>query len=151
MLLSGIIISMTFFFLFLFFIPNIETSYSDDQVIELLHRIWPIYRCFFIISTGFAYTGVCISFFRKYRVNYVYIFGIHPSNQMNEYQFYKISLFLLATMLFAALVEVINIKGYVMFGDEEGPAVSWPTFIYALFLVIMLINPCNMAYKPFRY
>lgn len=166
MLLAGIIISMTFFFLFLFFIPSkcfqnfglilhsnldIETSYSDAQVHELLHRLWPIYRVFFIICTGFAYTGLCISFFRKYRVNYVYIFGIHPSNQMNEYQFYKIALFLLATMLFAALVEVLNVKGYVMFGDEDGPAVSWPTLIYALFLVIMLINPCDMAYKPFRY
>lgn len=93
--------------------------------------------------------GICVKILRKYKVNYVSIFGIEPANRMNEYQLYKIYLYWQSLLLFALLIEVLNIKGYVNFPNSNGPA-SWPTLVFVVFLILMLLNPFSYGYKKFR-
>ena len=59
---------------------------------------------------SFLATGICIAYFRKYKVNYVYIFGIVPINKMNQYQLYKIFLLLITLWVIAALAEIMLIR-----------------------------------------
>lgn len=70
----------------------------------------PVYRCLLILILLFFGTGVCISYFRTYRVNYVYIFGIMPIHKLNQYQMYKMFLFLLTLWSFGAVIEVLSVK-----------------------------------------
>ena len=114
-------------------------------------RIWPIYRCLFIMIFSLFFAGVCVKILRKYRVNYVSIFGIEPANRMNEYQFYKLFLYWQSLLSFTLLVEVLNIKGYVNFGREKvGPA-SWPTLTLIVLMILIMVNPFSYGYKKFRH
>lgn len=95
--------------------------------------------------------GVCVKILRRYRVNYVSIFGIEPANRMNEYQLYKIYLYWQSLLSFAFLIEILNIKGYIHFQSSNKGPVSLPTLAFIVFFLLILINPCSYGYKKFRY
>jgi hypothetical protein len=84
-------------------------------------------------------------------VNYVSIFGIDPANKMNQYQFYKIYLFLQALFFIALMAELLNIKGYVHFGADEIGPVSLPTLVLIIAIFLFMINPFSYGYKKLRY
>jgi len=79
--MSGIIFSLLAFLIVVIFIPDIHGVTET----ELFLRELPIYRATFIITLIFFSTGICIAFFRKYKVNYVYIFGIVAMHKLNQY------------------------------------------------------------------
>ncbi|CDW78031.1 xenotropic and polytropic retrovirus receptor 1 [Stylonychia lemnae] len=110
---------------------------SQKTVFQIIKTL-PVYRCTFIMILGVLGTGVCIRFFRRYQVNYVFIFGVSPRNKMNEYQFYKMFMLLLNIWTTCLVLELIfydtNFSYYL---------------VYSLFL--LLINPMDLHYRPFRY
>jgi hypothetical protein len=58
-------------------------------------------------------TAVCVAYFREFKINYVYIFGIVAINKMNQYQLYKIFLLLITLWMVTTLVEILEIKHYM--------------------------------------
>lgn len=78
-LMSGIIFSLLAFLIIVIFIPDIHGVTET----ELFLREVPIYRATFMMILVFFGTGVCIAFFREYKVNYLYIFGIVAIHKLN--------------------------------------------------------------------
>lgn len=101
----------------------------------------PLYRSLLVIIGSFLGAGVCIHFFRKYKINYIYIFEIVPSNKLNQYQMIKIFLYLLFLWVMAAIIEVIRIKQYVLWhiGIEEMN--SEPALFLVSIIIFLLVNP----------
>jgi EXS family len=99
----------------LLFICILLTIPSADGLFhkELYIRELPIYRSTFIMILVFLGTGVCIAYFREYKINYLYIFGINAQFKMNQYQLYKIFLILLTMWMISFLVEILIIKHYM--------------------------------------
>jgi hypothetical protein len=79
--MSGIIFSLLAFLIVVIFIPDIHGITET----ELFLRELPIYRATLMLTLIFFSTGICISFFREYKVNYVYIFGIVAMHKLNQY------------------------------------------------------------------
>ena len=79
--MSGIIFSLLAFLIVVIFIPDIHGVTET----ELFLRELPIYRATFMLTLIFFSTGICIAFFREYKVNYVYIFGIVAMHKLNQY------------------------------------------------------------------
>jgi hypothetical protein len=79
--MSGIILSLLAFLIVVIFIPDIHGVTET----ELFLRELPIFRATFMLSLIFSSSGICIAFFREYKVNYVYIFGIVAMHKLNQY------------------------------------------------------------------
>jgi hypothetical protein len=79
--MSGIILSLLAFLIVVIFIPDIHGVTET----ELFLRELPIFRATFMLSLIFFSSGICIAFFREYKVNYVYIFGIVAMHKLNQY------------------------------------------------------------------
>ena len=79
--MSGIILSLLAFLIVVIFIPDIHGITET----ELFLRELPIFRATFMLSLIFFSSGICIAFFREYKVNYVYIFGIVAMHKLNQY------------------------------------------------------------------
>lgn len=143
-IMSGIIFSLLGFLIIILLIPNIHLIET-----ELFLRETPIYRASLIIILIFFGIGVCISFFRDYKVNYLYIFGIVAIHKLNQYQVYKIFMFLTVLWLIAVLCEVLSIKGYVTVSGDNSE--TWPTFIMITLIIGLLLNPFDILFKAFRF
>jgi hypothetical protein len=105
-LFSGLLSALLIFLLMFLLLPGLDGLYHSEV---LLSKI-PLYRSLLVIIGSFLGAGICIHFFRKYKINYIYIFEIVPSNKLNQYQMIKMFLYLLFLWVIAALVEVIRIK-----------------------------------------
>lgn len=108
----------------------------------------PVYRFFFMVVLAFLGTGACIAFFRKYRINYLYIFEIDPVKRLNQYSFYKMFVFLLTILMLFALFELLAIKGYIhafQYGRE-----SYFALTLLLTFLGLLFCPFNILHRDFR-
>jgi hypothetical protein len=143
--MSGIIFSLLSFLIIILYIPDIHGMTHN----ELYIREMPIYRASLFIILSFLGTGVCIAFFRQYKVNYLYIFGIVTMHKLNQYQLYKIFMLLITVWLVAVLCEVLSIKGFISVPGDNSE--TWPTFILINLMVGMMVNPFDIWYKAFRY
>ena len=124
-LFSGILISCSVFLVFFMVVPS-KLFYGNSMIgidglshVEQIKRVLPIFRFTLICILVFLSAGVCVHYFRKYRVNYIYIIGIDPVNRLNQFQFYKIFLLLATAWVLSALLEVLSIKGYIYKLGEE--------------------------------
>ncbi len=99
------------------------------------------------------FTGICISYFRAYKVNYIFIFDIDPVNKLNQYQFYKLFLCFFTGWAICALGEILHIKGYIAFGEgaNEGENKSIFGLGLVLFLVLAMLNPFKLFYRDLRF
>lgn len=87
-LLTGILISSSIFLIFFLAIPSKIYKHSSlgldgEYHKEMIYRVLPVYRFTLIMTLSTLFTGLCIKFFRKYSINYIYIFGINPVNRLN--------------------------------------------------------------------
>jgi len=143
--MSGIIFSLLFFLIIILHIPDIHGVTHS----ELYIREMPIYRATFVILLCFLGTGACVGYFRAYKVNYLYIFGVVTMHKLNQYQLYKIFMVLITIWLVAVLCEVLSIKGFIVVPGDYSE--TWPTFILVTTMVAIMVNPFDIWYKAFRY
>lgn len=101
-----------------------------------------------MISLCFLGAGLCVSFYRKYRINYIYIFEIDPVNRLNQYEFYKIFLFLLSLLNIFMLLDLFAIKGYIH-SFNEGKQAGFALILMWILLAIFFC-PLNILFKTFR-
>jgi len=52
---------------------------------ELVYRVLPIYRCMLVMAVAFLSVAVSVNMFRRYRINWIFIFDFKPQNKLNEY------------------------------------------------------------------
>lgn len=117
---------------------------------DMIAMTLPLYRLILVITLGFLSTGICISVFRRFKVNFIYIFSIDPTSRMNQYQFYKLFLFLSTILIVTALLELLSIKGYIYRFRQEDQILGYSAIMVCI-LTLILINPLNMMYQSFRY
>ncbi len=153
-LFAGILISSSIFLIFFLSIPSkdrnvlIDLGLDGEYHKEMIYRVLPVYRFTFIMAVSTLFTGLCIKFFRRYSVNYIYIFGIDPANRLNQYEFYKIFLFLATLWMACSLLELIAIKGFIP-SLEHGKSSYFALVLLSVFM-ILTIQPFNCLYKKFR-
>ena len=143
-LLSGISVTLLLFLIFFLLIP----ARDQEHKIEFIYRVLSVYRFFLIQAFAFLACGVCIYYFRKYSINYIFIFGIDPKHKMNEYQLLKIFAFLFFIWIWMAVCEILTIRGYLPIfnkGETSGFALAM-----TILMIGFLINPFPILYSAFR-
>eukprot|EP00347_Sterkiella_histriomuscorum_P008900 403343313 len=134
-------------FVFLMFFMSIHDQ-QDKEELYLIRRVLPIYRSTFVLILGFLAAGVCVSIFRRYKVNYVYIFAIDPENRLNQYQFLKAFLSLALLWMLFAILDILSIKDFINLFDYGRQAGLSMMFIGCLCAI--LICPFDCMYRTFR-
>jgi len=110
----------------------------------------PIYRGLFMLILCFLAAGICIKYFKKHKINYVYIFEVVPSNRLNHYQMFKIFLSLLFVWLFMTIPEVARIKGFSIFHYGENETDGYNSLLMICIFLTILLNPLHTMYREFR-
>jgi hypothetical protein len=108
----------------------------------------PIYRCVFMLILVILGTGIAISYFRKYRINYIFIFEVDPKYKMNQYEFYKVFLIFFTVFLACLLGELLSIRGYIAASNNDEK--TYFAYGLVIFCIVALINPFRIMYKEFR-
>lgn len=103
---------------------------------------------YYLVATGiyilFA-TGFCIQVFRKYQINYPFIFEIDQSYRLIHHQFYKLGLQASALWLFCLTAHIAQFK----LGLEP---TSFPLYTFVLVLVsaVIWLMPYHRFYRTAR-
>lgn len=109
----------------------------------------PIYQFFIMLVFSLFSVGLCISFYRKYKVNYLFIFETDPFKRMTQFEFYIMASFLLAIVLFFGLTELLIIKQY--FNVFAHGSQSGFSMMPLLAFVAIVVCPFHLCQGDFRF
>lgn len=140
--MTGLISAVFLFLSFILSLPGRDGKYH----FELVYRVMPIYRCTLIVTVTFLSVATCIYMFRRYKVNWIFIFDFKPQNKLNEYQFFKIFIVLFAIWMACALGEILSINGYI----NSEKHISYYALTLVSIFTLLTINPFNCFYRKFR-
>lgn len=99
-MLGGIVMTTV---LFMFFVLNEmelhQTVYAtstatltkNDQIWDAIQASNPVYRFSFMLIVIMAASGMCISVFRDYEINYLHIFDIDYKYNLQQYQIWSLA------------------------------------------------------------
>jgi hypothetical protein len=88
--MAGMLSCLLAFLAFILALPGRDSIYHFD----LVYRVLPIYRCTLIMNLVFLGVATCVYVFRRYKVNYIFIFDFNPRLKLNQFQFFKMFLVL---------------------------------------------------------
>lgn len=83
---AGVIAIMVVFIIFIFIIPGSEIGWED-----YFDNTLPTFGFTFMIIFVLASIAVDIHIFKKYKVNYLFIFELDPHYKMTHIQFYRVN------------------------------------------------------------
>jgi len=125
-----------------------ELGRTGESRVEKIYRVLPVYRFCLIISLAMLACAVCIIYFRRFRVNYVFIFGIDPKYKLNQFQFFKIFLFMFFLWTTAALFGLLEVRRYTDI-FRNGETAGWALILTASYALLLLM-PFKKFYSSFR-
>jgi putative flippase GtrA len=98
-----------------------------------------------IVMILFA-AGLCVQIWKKYHINYVFIFKIDPNYRMYHLQFYKVGMIFLFVWIFFLTWQIVKMKMPDQFYN------NYATFSLCclLFFILLCILPFGL-YSPARW
>lgn len=85
-------------------------SSDGDSDMEHLYATFPLFRFLFIITFAIAAAGCCIYIYRKFKVNYLFIFECDPNYKLTHVQLWRLALIFIAIWLFCFMGHVMVVK-----------------------------------------
>jgi len=124
--------------IFLIIIPPEGVPGDDREHIEELTSGVEVYYfalliCFIIAATGFA-----VQIFRKYNVNYAFIFEIDQHYRLIHHQLYRVALIFASIWFFCLVWQFLEIKLNTVFDTDFA--------IFTLLLVVSFIAICLLPF-----
>jgi len=129
----GMTVSLMIVAIILLFIPG-DSDFNSDSIYSSL----PVFRYTLIVDLCLFGTSTVISFFRRYAVNYIYIFQLDPNYRIREAQINRVALIILYIWLFCFFLQIITYK-YVFISTHS-----------SIFTYVLFISLCGLYISPFR-
>ena len=91
-------------------------------------------------------TGVNIQVFRKYKVNYAFIFEIDQRAKIIHHQLYRLGIIFFFTWVFCFVWQIAKVKLEIGFFDDYATF----TLLCLLLFILYCINPFKLFYRSTR-
>ena len=144
--------------IFSFFVLVILTSLMTDSIftIETIKRMEYLdnfLRVTYMIGFVFLLTGVAVTVFRKYEINYMHIFGLDYRYKMMPAQIYKLGLCFIWMCSFVMTAALINESIHVKDTEKADSTVfeDWFLVIITLMLFFVWVFPFDVFYSKARF
>eukprot|EP00826_Nyctotherus_ovalis_P020850 TRINITY_DN1661_c0_g1_i4.p1 TRINITY_DN1661_c0_g1~~TRINITY_DN1661_c0_g1_i4.p1 ORF type:complete len:407 (+),score=83.12 TRINITY_DN1661_c0_g1_i4:871-2091(+) len=136
----GMTISLTIVAVILLFIPG-----NSEFEASTLYSAFPVFRYTLIFDLCLFGVSVVVKFFRRYAVNYIYIFELDPNYRIREAQINRVALLILYIWLFCFFLQILAFK-YNFISTHSS------VFTYSLFIIltVIYISPFRFTYRGAR-
>jgi hypothetical protein len=143
-LFIGATIVQLIFFAFFLALPQVGSS--NDAWAELSSGI-ETYIVTFVLVFIIVATAVNIQVFRRFAVNYTFIFEIDSKHKIIHHQLYRVGLVFFFMWVFCFVWQTVKVKLELGFFDD------WATFtlLCLLLFLVSCIQPFNIFYRSTRY
>ena len=132
----GGIVTLMIILIFLMIIPQQsedEKSHLDELTSSIEIYYFALLICFILAATGF-----CVQTFRKYNVNYAFIFEIDTHYRLIHHQLYRVAIIFSFIWFFCLVWQFLQIKLNEVF-DTDLP-------IFTILLVISFLTICCLPF-----
>ena len=137
---SGTLLISTIITIIGLIIPSSEPGNDQIDMQELIF-CWPVFRFVFMLIFGLGLISLDVYILRKYRVNYMFIFGLDPHYKVTHVQLIRVAMMLLTLWMLMFMLQVFISKLEYIFED---PA-AWG----ALVLIVVFVGLCCVPLHVF--
>ena len=131
---------IAFIFCYVIF-KNIDGKNNNDS----FKPFFPFFNFAYIMILVLTMVGINMTILQYYKINYVYLFDLHPKNKVNPSSVFESVLGLAALWMFLFLMMKLSLK----FGLFGGQYTLFP-LLMNLSLVVFLFLPFHVLYLNFR-
>lgn len=115
------------------------------------HKEWIntdfIFRLFLFVTLIVLGTASAVQILRNSKINYVYIFGIDPTQQVTHYELYAAGLCMLTIWNACYLIQVLTFElGWGVFDSGHAPVI----LLTLIFIFGIMLSPFKMFYRKAR-
>lgn len=140
--LGATLIQLVFF---VFFLTLPQYGDENDQWVEISSGI-ETYIVTFVMVFIIVATGVNIQVFRKYQVNYAFIFEIDQRAKIIHHQLYRVGIIFFFTWVFCFVWQIAKVKLEIGFFDDYATF----TLLCLLLFILFCVNPFKLFYRSTR-
>ncbi|XVE85825.1 hypothetical protein DITRI_Ditri17bG0122200 [Diplodiscus trichospermus] len=116
---------------------------------KYMETMFPLYSLFGFIVLHMVMYAINIFYWRRYRVNYAFIFGFKPGTELGYRQVFLLS-FGLGTLALACVLSNLDMQIDPKTEDYEAFTELLPLFL-VVFIFIILFLPFNILYRSSRF
>ncbi|OMP03420.1 hypothetical protein CCACVL1_02428 [Corchorus capsularis] len=146
---SGLLVGCTAaLVLSLIMITHARNILNKPGRVQYVENMFPLYSLFAFIVLHMLMYAANIFFWRRYRVNYTFIFGFNRGTELNYREVLLLS-FGLATLALASIISNLDMEMDPKTGDYKALTELLPLILVALVIAI-LICPFNILYRSSR-
>jgi hypothetical protein len=106
---AGTLLSISIFTLFALLIPTTDPNGILLDIEELIFAM-PVFRFVLVLIFGLGLISLDVYILRKYRVNYMFIFGLDPHYKVTHEQLIRTAMMLLSLWMLFFMIEVFMSK-----------------------------------------
>ena len=106
---AGTLLSISMFTLFAVIMPTTDPNGVLLDIEELIFAM-PVFRFFLVLIFGLGLISLDVYILRKYRVNYMFIFGLDPHYKVTHVQLIRTAMMLLSLWMLFFMIEVFISK-----------------------------------------
>lgn len=144
---AGTLLVSVIITIFAIIVPSKEFSLNKTHFDwnELVLTL-PIFRFFFIVILALALIAMDVYFLRKYRINYMFIFGLDPTYKVTHVQLFRVAMMLLTVWMLCFMVQCFIVKLDYLYSDPWAIA----GMVLIAFFVVMCLLPAHIFYLKSR-
>ena len=106
---AGTLLSISMFTLFAVIMPTTDPNGVLLDIEELIFAM-PVFRFVLVLIFGLGLISLDVYILRKYRVNYMFIFGLDPHYKVTHVQLIRTAMMLLSVWMLFFMIEVFISK-----------------------------------------
>ena len=106
---AGTLLSITIFTLFALKLPTTDPGGIMLDIQEIIFAM-PVFRFVLVLIFGLGLISLDVYILRKYRVNYMFIFGLDPHYKVTHVQLIRTAMMLLSLWMLFFMIEVFMSK-----------------------------------------
>jgi len=130
--------------MFLYFFPDPDDIYNLGNWSNILYT----FRFFFFVNLIIFLASAATSIFKKFKINYVYIFGISIRQNVTPTQLLRMSIMMLFVMTASLFCQLVVFDWYWLFPKNN----KMPTiFCTVMFLFVIMFNVLPWFHRPMRW
>ncbi|KAI9168978.1 hypothetical protein LWI28_004825 [Acer negundo] len=126
----------------------LDPSKSQGQR-QYMDNLFPLYSLFGFLVLHMIMYGINIFYWRKYRVNYSFIFGFKQGTELGYRQVFLVS-FGIAMLALLTVIGNLDMEVNPITKNYNGFTESFP-LILVILLVVLLFMPFNILYRTSRF
>ncbi|KAK1551600.1 hypothetical protein Q3G72_001018 [Acer saccharum] len=122
---------------------------KSQAQIQIMDNLFPLYSLFGFLVLHMIMYGINIFYWRKYRVNYSFIFGFKQGTELGYRQVFLVS-FGIAVLALLTVIGNLDMEANPITQDYNRFIESIPLILLIL-LIVLLFMPFNFLYRSSRF